>query len=153
MLERLTSRFRKGTTDHDGDGKMGGSLKESTTMAKTTPAKKAPARKAAPKKAPATKAGTQATARKAPERDAAEQAAFDQGKRARSVAIPRDSDPHGKNSPLQEHWLAGWDDEDALREPMAKHEARVAKAQAERAQAQADEAAKAAAEAEKKAKA
>lgn len=32
------ARFRKGTTDHDSDGKMGGSLKGDDTMAKT-PAK------------------------------------------------------------------------------------------------------------------
>lgn len=42
------TRFRKGTTDHDSDGKMGGSLKE-TDMAKkpTTKAAKAEAVKAA----------------------------------------------------------------------------------------------------------
>jgi hypothetical protein len=48
-------------------------------------------------------------------RDAAQQQAYDQGRHARTVAIPRDSDPHGTTSKLQKHWLAGWDDEDALR--------------------------------------
>jgi hypothetical protein len=47
-------RFRKGTTDHDNDGRMGGSMKGST-MAKA-PAKKAPAKRATARKA--TKAPT-----------------------------------------------------------------------------------------------
>lgn len=40
-------RFRKGTTDHDDDGRMGGSMKGDKTMAKAT------TKKAAAKKAPA----------------------------------------------------------------------------------------------------
>lgn len=43
------SRFRKGTTDHDGDGRMGGSLKEND-MTKT-PTKKPSAKPAEEKKA------------------------------------------------------------------------------------------------------
>lgn len=39
------SRFRKGTTDHDGDGRMGGSRKENDMT-------KAPAKKAAAKPDP-----------------------------------------------------------------------------------------------------
>jgi hypothetical protein len=39
-------RFLKGTTDHDSDGKMGGSLKETKMVAKKTAAKKAPTIKA-----------------------------------------------------------------------------------------------------------
>jgi hypothetical protein len=42
----MVSRFRKGTMDHDGDGRRGGSLKGDTNMAKA-PAKKAATRKAA----------------------------------------------------------------------------------------------------------
>lgn len=35
------ARFRKGTTDHDGDGRMGGSMKETDMAKKNTAAKKA----------------------------------------------------------------------------------------------------------------
>jgi 2-phospho-L-lactate guanylyltransferase (CobY/MobA/RfbA family) len=37
-------RFLKGTTDHDSDGKMGGSLKETKMVTKKTAAKKAAAK-------------------------------------------------------------------------------------------------------------
>lgn len=74
------------------------------------------------------------------EREAAEQAAFDQGRHARAVAIPRDSDPHGKASKLQKHWLEGWDEEDGLRGSDADQAARVAKADAAREKAEAAEA-------------
>lgn len=40
-------RFSKGTMDHDGDGRRGGSMKGTGEMAKT------PAKKPAPRKAPA----------------------------------------------------------------------------------------------------
>lgn len=41
-------RFRKGTTDHDGDGRMGGSMK-GKTMARKDTTKSEPQRKADPK--------------------------------------------------------------------------------------------------------
>lgn len=40
------ARFRKGTTDHDGIGGMGGSMKGDTTMAKKKSAAKPAAKKA-----------------------------------------------------------------------------------------------------------
>jgi hypothetical protein len=61
------ARFSKGTTDHDGDGKMGGSLKE-TDMAKkaTKPTIKADGQNqmnsAAPEQAEAVQEGSKATA-------------------------------------------------------------------------------------------
>ena len=104
-------RFRKGTTDHDGDGKMGGSLKE-TVMVEAP--KKAPKKVPAKKKAAAAKSPTPKPAERAPkERDAREQLAFDTGRRARKSAIARDQAPHGKADNLLKHWQAGWDYEDA----------------------------------------
>lgn len=103
-------RFLKGTTDHDGDGKMGGSLKE-TKMAqapKKTPAKKPAAKKAAP-------AGKPATTKAEAERDAAELDAYQRGQHSRRVSIGRDQSPFGKGDKLRPHWEAGWDQEDGLR--------------------------------------
>lgn len=51
----------------------------------------------------------------APERDAAEAAAYEQGRRARKVAIARDQAPFGKDDPLLKHWHKGWDFEDDQR--------------------------------------
>lgn len=48
-------RFRKGTTDHDSDGRMGGSLKGDNTMAKSAATKAKEAKAAEP--VPAVMAG------------------------------------------------------------------------------------------------
>lgn len=106
MFERLKSRFRKGTTDHDGDGKMGGSMKET----KVAPKKKVPAK---PKAKPAANPSTPTKA--VAQCDADELAAYEQGRFARQNAIGRRDSPHAHGARLRKHWEAGWDYEDKLR--------------------------------------
>lgn len=80
----MTRRFKKGTLDHDGDGKKGGSRK----------AKKVPARKPEAAKP----------------RDPAEQKLFDLGRRARNSGIKRGDSPYsGAEGVL---WCEGWDFQD-----------------------------------------
>lgn len=91
------ARFKKGTLDHDGDGRKGGSRKA--------------ARKAAPKKVPAKKAAETKRAKK-PERklDAAEQRMIVLGRVARRSGIAREDCPVlGKQADL---WRLGWDFQD-----------------------------------------
>jgi hypothetical protein len=85
----MTRRFRKGTLDHDGDGKKGGSLP------------------AVPKRAKKPKAKTE------PEPtplDPADRKLFELGRVARRSGVKRGDSPYsGRERDL---WLSGWDYQD-----------------------------------------
>lgn len=81
------SRFRKGTLDHDGDGKAGGSMKENDMVK--------PKKKAAPK--------AQEKARE-PE----DQVLFLRGRHARGAGIRREDSPYLGHE--RDVWLEGWDE-------------------------------------------
>src|SRR5690606_20687434 len=88
---RIMARFKKGTLDHDGDGRKGGSKK-------AAPKKSKPKSKPAPAKKPEKKL------------DAAEQQMIDLGRVARRSGIAREDCPVvGKQADL---WRLGWDFQD-----------------------------------------
>lgn len=87
------SRFLKGTTDHDGDGRMGGSLKE-TTMTTKKAATKNPMRK--PKDT-------------APSENAqAHPFAYENGRQAAVSGISREQAPYADGDELKA-WQEGYD--------------------------------------------
>ena len=90
----IFDRFRKGTTDHDGDGRMGGSRK-----GKTMTTKKKTAPKAAPKPAakPVSKAATEHPAE------------FEAGRRAARSAVPKDQAPVFWSKGTEKAWHEGHD--------------------------------------------
>lgn len=97
------SRFRKGTLDHDGDGKTGGSMKESdVTKAKKTRAKAQPV--------PATTASNKGAAKSEKAREPEDQVLFLRGRHARGAGIRREDSPYlGRERDV---WLEGYDYEE-----------------------------------------
>lgn len=91
------ARFRKGTTDHDGDGRMGGSMKENDMPTKSKAAKAAPKPKKTAAKEPA--------AHKA--RDASMQKLFERGRHANKSGIRREDSPY--TGAERDAWQDGWD--------------------------------------------
>lgn len=91
----IFGRFLKGTTDHDGDGRMGGS-KKGKTMTKPKAKAKAPARKAEPKPA-ISKAATEHPAE------------YEAGRRAARSAVPKDQAPVFYTKDAEKAWNEGHD--------------------------------------------
>ena len=80
-------RFLQGTTDHDGDGHMGGSRKESTMTEKGN------AKQADTAKADATRN---------------DRVLFEQGRTAATGGISEEDAPYDKSDPAHRVWLKGY---------------------------------------------
>lgn len=105
----MTGRFSKGTLDHDGDGRMGGSRKANDMTDKGKAAHATNDAKADQVRATQAKAETKpkATGKNAKlmEEYPAE---FEAGRRAGSAGIPEDQAPHAEGKQL-DAWKAGRD--------------------------------------------
>lgn len=113
-------RFLQGTTDHDGDGRMGGSMKENemTNTEKkvadhaTSDAKVTHATTEASKPTTAGSKtyvdGVDAPHAKGEPRDAEDVVVFQQGRTARLGGISKEDAPYDKSNSAHKVWLKGW---------------------------------------------